>query len=300
VRGGLAIGFDRDVQLELTTPPADGLDPVLSDLASWQRDGLPIQLHPGDLGWQWRLGSTGLANALRVWSAGQETVAIGFADQASLIRMAIAPSADEDEELAQAIVRDLEDPTRGVLTDHRVIIEARFGQAFRSLLRQRGWIDGEPWTPLVHDLQGPVEVSRLRVEIVGPDRIADRVAVQRAAFDRSTFTADLWQVMSQSPAYRHARCLVGYDGEHNAVAAVTVWSAGEGRPGLLEPMGVHRDHRGHGYGTAISGSAAAALRDLGASSALVVTPSANISAVAAYASAGFRRMPDVTDYVLSR
>ena len=89
----------------------------------------------------------------------------------------------------------------------------------------------------------------------------------------------------------------GYDGQDNAVAAVTVWSAGPGRPGLLEPVGVHRDHRGHRYGTAISLAAAAALRDLGSSSAMVATSSSNQAAVATYASAGFRHMPDVTDFV---
>ena len=61
-------------------------------------------------------------------------------------------------------------------------------------------------------------------------------------------------------------------------------------------MGVHRDHRGHGYGTAISLAAAAALRNLGASSAMVATSSSNQAAVATYASAGYRRMPDVTDF----
>jgi hypothetical protein len=42
-----------------------------------------------------------------------------------------------------------------------------------------------------------------------------------------------------------------------------VWSVGPGKPGLLEPMGVHQDHRGHRYGTAISVAAAAALQQLG-------------------------------------
>ena len=86
--------------------------------------------------------------------------------------------------------------------------------------------------------------------------------------------------------------MVAYD---NAVAAVTVWSGGPGRPGLLEPMGVHRDHRGHGYGTAITVAAAAAL-DMGSSSAIVCTPSSNVGAVATYASSGFNRSPDVTDF----
>jgi ribosomal protein S18 acetylase RimI-like enzyme len=294
------IAFDGHMHLELTTPHPHALDTVLSDLSSWQQDGLPIQLHPGDLGWQWRFGSTALAGALRVWTADQVTAAIGFLEEGSLIRMAIAPSADHDEELAQLLVRDLEDPTRGVLTADKMVVEARFGAAFRSLLHQRGWVKDDPWTPLVHDLRDPAEGYVLRVEVVGSDRVADRVAVQRAAFDNSTFTAELWSVMSQSSAYRQARCLVGYDGQDNAVAAVTVWSAGEGRPGLLEPLGVHHDHRGHGYGTAISASAAAALGDMGASCALVVTPSANAAGVATYAAAGFRRMPEVADFARSR
>ena len=53
-------------------------------------------------------------------------------------------------------------------------------------------------------------------------------------------------------AYADARCLLGFDADDNAVAAITVWSAGPGRPGLIEPMGVHNEHRGHGYATAIT------------------------------------------------
>jgi ribosomal protein S18 acetylase RimI-like enzyme len=68
----------------------------------------------------------------------------------------------------------------------------------------------------------------------------------------------------------------------------------------LEPLGVHHDHRGHGYGTAISVAAARTLQNLGASSALVATPSSNRAAVATYASAGYRRMPDATDFVYRR
>ena len=145
-----------------------------------------------------------------------------------------------------------------------------------------------------------MEDSVLRVEVVGQERVDDRVAVQYAAFPRSTFTAESWNEMSRSPAYERARCLVGYDGQDNAVATVTVWSAGPGRPGVLEPMGVHHDHRGHGHGTAICLAGAETLRSLGASRALVATPTANDGAVATYAAAGFRRLSEVTDFDLTR
>ena len=288
------------MRCELSTPTPDQLGAVVEDLASWQQDGLPVQLHPGDLGWQWRFGTNALAEALRVWTVDDAAVAIGFLDKASLIRMAIAPVADDDEELAALLGRDLEDPAKGVLDADTITVEARFGAAFRSLLRSHGWIDAESWTPLVRDLSDPVEDSALRVEVVGPDRVDDRVAVQRGAFPRSTFTADAWNEMSQAPAYARARCLVGYDDQDNAVATVTVWSAGPDRPGLLEPMGVHRDHRGHGHGTAICLAAAATLRGLGSSSAIVATPSANEGGVATYAAAGFRRLPAVTDFGFAR
>lgn len=135
----------------------------------------------------------------------------------------------------------------------------------------------------------------LRVEVVGPGSVATRVEVQRAAFTGSSFTEDRWHTMAAGPMYAAARCLVGHDERGTAVAAATVWSAGPGRPGLLEPMGVHRDHRGRGHGTAITRAAAAALRALGSSSAVVCTPSDNAGAVATYASAGFSVLPEVHD-----
>lgn len=101
--------------------------------------------------------------------------------------------------------------------------------------------------------------------------------------------------MAAGLPYADARCLVAHDDQGNAVATVTVWSAGPGKPGVLEPMGVHSEHRGHGYGKAISIAAAAALQELGASSAMVCTPSSNVGAVATSTSAGFAELPERRD-----
>jgi ribosomal protein S18 acetylase RimI-like enzyme len=75
-----------------------------------------------------------------------------------------------------------------------------------------------------------------------------------------------------------------------------VWSAGPGRPGLIEPLGAHRDHRGRGYGRGITMAAAAALQEMGSSSVTVCTPASNVGGVAAYVSAGFEKLPDVPDF----
>ncbi|XVU28799.1 GNAT family N-acetyltransferase [Actinoplanes sp. CA-054009] len=270
--------------MQIVTP--DSLPEIVEALAGWQHTGGPVQIHPGDLGWGWRFGPP----TVQVWSHDGQIVAAGLVDDDDgLIRMGVAPSAAEDTAVAAQIVADL--------SEHGVTaVEVRFGSALRDLLDRDGWEADEPWTPLARDLTEPVESCGLRVEVGDAGTVEDRVAVQRASFANSTFTVERWHAMAAAPPYRRARCLIGYDHDGNAVATTTVWSAGPGRPGLIEPLGVHRDFRGRGHGRAITVAAATALREMGASTATVCTPAANAGAVAAYASAGFERLPDVTDF----
>lgn len=287
--------------ITLHTPTPTGLGEVVEAVATFQREGAPVQLHPGDLGWAWRFGSATLAADLRVWRRAGEIVAVGMVDSDDgVLRLAISPTVDKDAPFAARLVEDLTDPSVGVLPAGRATIEARAGLALRTRLVERGWVDDEPWTPLRRSLAGPVEEPGLRVEVLEADTrdehlIRDRVAVTRAAFPNSTFTVDRWHTMAATPAYRRARCLVGYNTEGEAVAATTAWSAGADRPGLIEPLGAHPGHRGHGHGRAITLAAAATLRELGASSVTVCTPSTNVVAVAAYRSAGFDQLPDSPD-----
>ncbi|MEV0328839.1 GNAT family N-acetyltransferase [Micromonospora echinospora] len=279
----------------MSMPGVDGLGEAVRVLRRWQHDGAPVPLHPGDLGWHWRFGAEETARAVRTWSRDGTILAVGLLDSPGLMRIGIAPDAGQDEELARQMADDLTRPERGVLPPGSVAVESRGDGVFRELLLATGWNLDEPWTPLRRDLAEPVADCGVRIEATGPEQVHVRVAVQRAAFDGSTFTDERWHAMATGPAYADARCLVAYDDHGVAVAAATVWSAGPGRPGLLEPMGVHRDHRGHGYGTAITIAAAAALREMGSSSAIVCTPSANVGAVATYRSAGFHQLPDVPD-----
>ncbi|MFE1171182.1 GNAT family N-acetyltransferase [Streptomyces sp. NPDC058773] len=280
----------------LGKPGVDGLGAAAGVLREWQYDGAPMQLHPGDLGWFWRMGAEATAAAVRTWSRGGRILAVGLLDGPGLLRLTIAPDARRDEELARRLVDDVTEPERGVLPEGRVNIEAPVGALVQDLLCEDGWKADEPWTPLCRDLMAPVQDPGVRIEAVGPERAQVFAAVVRAAFDGSTFTGERWHAMAAGLPYADARCLVAYDDRGDAVAAVTVWSAGPGRPGLLEPMGVHREHRRRGYGGAITLAAAAALQELGASSALVCTPSSNAGAVATYTSAGFRQCPEVRDH----
>jgi ribosomal protein S18 acetylase RimI-like enzyme len=279
----------------LVRPGVDWLADVVGVLREWQYDGAPMQLHPGDLGWFWRFGAEATAAAVRTWSRDGRILAVGLLDGPKLLRLTIAPGAHWDEELAQQLVDDVTEPERGVLIEGKVNIEAPMGALVQDLLLEDGWNTDEPWTPLRRDLRGPVKDPGVRIEVIAPERAHVRTAVQRASFDGSTFTDERWHAMAAGLPYADARCLVAHDDRGNAVAAVTVWSAGPGKPGLLEPMGVHRDHRGHGFGKAISVAAAAALQELGSSSAIVCTPSSNVGAVATYKSAGFQERPEIRD-----
>jgi ribosomal protein S18 acetylase RimI-like enzyme len=267
----------------------------LAALREWADDGAPYQLHPGDVGWTWRFGAEATAAAVRTWSRDGQLVAVGLLDEPDLLRLAIAPWSQRDGELAHRLADDLTEPARGVLPEGKVGLEAPQGSRLRELLSEAGWVPDLPWTPLRRDLAGPVPDSGLRIEVVAPEQVAVRVAVQVAAFDRSTFTVERWAAMAAGPPYADARCLVAHDDDGEAVAAATVWSAGPGRPGLIEPLGVHGDHRGQRHGRAITLAAAAALRELGSSSTLVCTPSSNHAAIATYVSAGFVAQPEVRD-----
>ncbi|MEE4417862.1 GNAT family N-acetyltransferase [Streptomyces bugieae] len=279
----------------LRKPGVDGLSEAVDVLREWQYDGAPMQLHPGDLGWFWRFGAAATAAAVRTWSRDGRILAVGLLDGPELLRLTISPDAQRDEELAQQLVEDVTEPERGVLMEGKVSIEAPMDALVQDLLSEAGWDADEPWTPLRRDLTEPVRDPGVRIKVIGPEQAPVRAAVQRAAFDGSTFTDERWHAMAAGVPYADARCLVAYDDQDNAVAAVTVWSAGPGKPGLLEPMGVHREHRGHGYGKAITVAAAAALQELGSSSAIVCTPSSNAGAVATYRSAGFRQLPEIRD-----
>lgn len=284
------------------TPRVDELDRVVDALVGWQVDDGPLHLHPGDLGWHSMRGARATAAALRIWSSGRRILALGLLDGPQLLRMAVDPEMRDDDELAHRVLADVNDPERGALHAGSATVEARGAHRLAGLLGEHGWRPDELWTPFHRDLSVPVLDVGLRVETIEPDRADAWVAVHWSAFRGAPFTEEdrrralgRWLTMAAGPLYAGARSLTALDPHGSVVAVATVWSAGPGRPGLLEPMGVHRDHRGRGYGTAVTRAAAATLREMGASSAVVCAESSNAGAVSTYAAAGFTAHEQVAD-----
>ncbi|MFE6237039.1 GNAT family N-acetyltransferase [Cellulosimicrobium sp. NPDC057862] len=301
--------------IETRTPDVDGLGEVVDVLRAWQDDAAPLQLHPGDVGWFWRFGAPATAVALRTWRRDGRVVAVGLLDGPDLLRLAIAPDQLHDDELALRLADDATRPERGVLGEGGASVEAPAGARVDAHLAAAGWRVDERWALLRRDLAVPVEEPGVRVREVGPSEAGAWAETLRSSFGGTRAAPERWHALATGLPYADAHCLVLHDGPPvdgplvggpsdgeaadaglaPAVAVIGVWSAGPGRPGLIEPMGVHADHRGRGLGRAVTLAGLAALRELGASSALVATPASNVGGVATYVAAGFTHLPERFD-----
>jgi GNAT superfamily N-acetyltransferase len=247
--------------------------PALRALCEWTPADAPGGgLHPGDVGWHLRFDEA----EILLWTDDGEPVAAGFLDS-HVLRVTTAPGAD-----------------LGALgADAAALLEP--GDNWCDGLPIPGWERDrdETWVVLSWT---PRPVTG-RAEPVGNSEAADRVLVQRSAFANSTFTLERWQAMKASPAGDLAVEALVRTPTGAPAAAATGWFAGVGRCGLLEPVGTHPDHRGHGYGRDAVLGVCAALAGRGASAVAVCTPSANEAAVALYRSAGFTVVRENHDWV---
>jgi GNAT superfamily N-acetyltransferase len=254
--------------------PAD-TGPALHALCGWTSADTPGGgVHPGDVGWYLRFDDA----AVLLWTDEAVPVAAGFLDGA-VLRVTTAPGAD----------------LRALAADAEELLEP--GNDWSDGLPIPGWeFEPEPWLVMSWT---PQPVSS-RAEPVGEADVADRVLVQRSAFAGSTFTVERWHTMKRSPAGGLAVEALVRTPAGQPAAAATGWFAGAGRCGLLEPVGTHPDHRGHGYGRDAVRGACAALAERGASAVAVVTPSTNDAGVALYRSAGFTVVRENRDWVRPR
>lgn len=263
-------------------------------LASWTPATWNGQLHLGDLGWQLRFEPDVVDGSLLAVRDGAGSVcAVGLLDSPNALRFAIDPAQTHDVSLAVAVA----DAAEQAVTAGEAYVDGPPLAGWRAVLADRGWsAHQDTWVALHRRLDGTDPVLPAGVApVTGDADVADRVLVQRAAFEGSTFTPERWALMAEGPAFDGRLDLLARDADGAPVAAGTAWSAGVGRCALLEPVGTHREHQRQGHGGRLLAGLCAALAGVGASSVAVATPSSNEAAVQAYTRSGFSVLGLLTD-----
>ncbi len=275
------------------------IDHLISTLSSWQSPGgSGAGLQPGDIGWMLRFGPDHVAARLVEGIAGDGTTRlIVIMESETEWWVAIDPASLTHSVLATSFAAWIErERPSGALSIDGPAVPATWRQALAAVGFEAG---DDPWAQLWMPLPAgdwPEVEGVFSTE--DPASIPDRVAVQRAAFERSTFTVERWHEMARHPGFDPRFDLVARDQAGTPVAAATLWFDGNGKCARLEPMGTHPDHRRQGHGRRLIAAAASRMAKAGASGMSVTTPMSNEAAVGLYRAAGFRLL-DVS-YALVR
>lgn len=268
---------------------------VIDALKAWASPDCYVGvLHAGDVGWQLRLADGATDCGLVVVRDGVELVAVALRDSPTTLRPLVRPDRMHDLAVATTLLKYADAMPR----DSAAYTDAACGSTYRSLLSAAGWdVDPDPWVALYRPLSAAdgesiaVDDSGAQATTLKTDEdIADRVAVQRAAFERSTFTVDRWHQMAASPAFDPAYEYLRRTADGTPVAAATGWSGGRGKCAILEPVGADPEYSGQGHGKAVSLAVIAALARGGSSGVTVWTPAFNTAAIRTYESCGLRQV----------
>ncbi len=276
----------------------DDIARIIRTLADWQPlDGCGSGLFPGDIGWALRFGREVASSRLVEWvSATGETLLIALLEDPGNSMVAIRPDCWLDRDLATAFVEWMDE--RAGASDC-AIDGPNLPAVWRQIAAERGFESSQDiWAHLWLPLTGPARALDPGIESTeDPDNIADRVMVNRAAFERSTFTVERWHAMAGEAIFDRRFDLLVRASNGEPASAGTFWLAGPGTWAYLEPFGTKPDHRRQGHGRRLLAGAAALLQAEGASGISVLTPESNVAAVELYRSAGFRRIGLLSEMV---
>jgi ribosomal protein S18 acetylase RimI-like enzyme len=274
---------------------------VLAALRSWEPvAGCGWQLQAGDLGWALRFEPEIRDEQIRVWwDAAGEPAAVVLSDQPATARCAVNPAYLHDASLADAVLGDLRgrlvaggdgpwiDPPPGPGALTRALLSAGF-EPDPDL-----WL--HLWLPLpAKDTGAPDTGGSVRPYRDG--ELADRVALQRAAFAGSSLTAPRYRRLRSVPGYLPELDLVHEAADGTLSAFCLAWLGPDGGTGLLEPVGSDPAHRRAGHARAVVAEAFGRLAELGATGVAVLTPVRNQPAVRFYRSLGMTAVAERRSY----
>lgn len=269
--------------------PVSAAGELIDALKEWAPSGCYVAgLHAGDIGWRLRLADDSDGGLIAVRD-GTELVAVLLEDSPTVLRPAVRPDRLHDIAVASALLRHVQTLPQ----NKAAYVDAASASALRSLLSGAGWqLDADHWAVLYRPLSeadGHLDDPLCTTLRTDAD-IADRVAVQRAAFAGSTFTVARWHRMAAGPGFDSAYEYLRRLPDGTPVAAATGWSAGPGKCAILEPVGADPTHAGAGHGKAVSLAVIGALARGAASGVTVQTPASNVAAVRTYESCGLRQV----------
>ena len=281
--------------IERRTHDRASVGELLAAMAAWPHADRPVRdMHPGDLGWHLRLNDPAVSEAFHGWWHDGSLVAVGLLE-GSVGRFAVAPGHELDRDLGEQLATACRE-----LPGDEAYADVAAETAVRHLLVGEGWsLDPDPWFALHAELARWSPATDLAGVDVreAAECIHERVSVQRAGFENSTFTEDAWHRMAAGPGYRRELDLVVFEPGGAAVAVATAWWVGAGATAILEPVATHRDHRGQGWGLRAVTAAVSRLRELGASGVSACTPVSYVGAAATYRAAGLRTIEQLPSLV---
>ena len=247
-------------------------------------------------GIEWWYASTWpdlLEDHLRLWTDGDELVAWSWHDTGEVEWMVWTGQPARDVAVTEAILEDAIGATPGgplgVWADETdaatLAVLARHGFAAKgrrlSQWQRRASEGPLPDVPLAAGY-------RLR-NLQGPDEMAARVEVHRAAFAPSKLVIEKYERLRELPHYRFEDDLVVEAPDGSLAAFAIAWWEPLGRVGEFEPVGTHPAHQRRGLARAVLTDGLQRFFERGAEVVQVYSDASDVGPEALYPAAGFQR-----------
>jgi mycothiol synthase len=281
--------------------------------AAWRSDRRPlVSCTVGDLAW-WYAGSgpgVDWPARIRIWTDGTPVVGWGWFRPPESLDYFVAHGLEEQRE--RAVMSEIVGWGLDRLADHSSGAEeappaleawAADGWLEADILTGLGFVPAAAelsqfFQPLDADLPEPVVPDGYTVRTVsGPDEIAARVEVHRAAFAPSKMTVEKYEILIGLEPYAFDRDVVAVAPDGSFAAFTMCWLDREAGIGEFEPVGTHPDHQRRGLGKAVNRYGLRLLRDAGARDAMVFSEASNAASEALYRSVGFRPIATHRSYI---
>jgi GNAT superfamily N-acetyltransferase len=249
---------------------------------AWAQVGPKNRFHIGDVAWGVQSGDD---ERIELWDEDGHVVAWGWLDGTHL-EWQLDPRRPE-------LLHDVLDWAQPATATS---LESDTSAA--EILRERGFApdDDAPWFAYMQrdldDVPEPSPPSGYALRTVrGPEDLAARTAVHRAAWEPSRMTEEKMRTTMSSWPYRFDLDCVAVAPDGSFASSVLAWLDEQNRVGEFEPVGTAPAHRRLGVGQAVNLFALRRLRDVGAETAIVYCrgDAAYPIPKLLYESVGFRR-----------